>query len=125
MTRAMKNGTGVWPFRKWLALGALALLILLQYKLWLGRGGWHELKQVSARVEAQEAANAPMRERNARLAAEVKDLKTGLDAVEERARSDMGMVRADEQFFWVPGVSADDTTAPPNPEASPSGGEDP
>jgi cell division protein FtsB len=58
-----------------------------------------------------------MRERNARLAAEVRDLKTGLDAVEERARSDMGMVRADEQFFWVPGVSAYDTPAPQNPDA--------
>jgi cell division protein FtsB len=46
-----------------------------------------------------------MRERNARLAAEVTDLKNGLDAIEERARSDMGMVRTDEQFFWVPGVA--------------------
>ncbi|WP_344705155.1 cell division protein FtsB [Halomonas cibimaris] len=90
--------------RQWLVLGLCALLALLQYKLWLGRGGVQEWRQVQSRVDAQEAANAPLRERNARLAAEVKDLKTGLAAVEERARSDMGMVRADEQFFWVPGA---------------------
>ena len=63
------------------------------------------LQIVEQRVTAQEEANLPMRERNARLAAEVTDLKTGLDAIEERARSDMGMVRSDEQFFWVPGVA--------------------
>lgn len=89
---------------KWLVLGLCALLALLQYKLWLGRGGVQELHQVQNRVAAQEAVNTPMRERNDRLAAEVRDLKTGLDAVEERARSEMGMVRADEQFFWVPGA---------------------
>jgi cell division protein FtsB len=111
----VSSKTKGWPFRKWLVLGLLALLVLLQYKLWLGRGGWQDLQQVQARVEAQEAFNAPMRERNARLAAEVRDLKTGLDAVEERARSDMGMVRADEQFFWVPGVSADAPPVPENP----------
>ena len=63
------------------------------------------MQNVEQRVAEQEAANVPMRERNARLAAEVTDLKTGLDAIEERARSDMGMVRTDEQFFWVPGVA--------------------
>ncbi len=123
----MSSKTKAWPFRKWLMLGLLALMLLLQYKLWLGRGGWQDLQHVRSRVDAQEAANAPMRERNARLAAEVRDLKTGLDAVEERARSDMGMVRADEQFFWVPGVSADDAPARQNPglpAAASSAGED-
>lgn len=91
--------------RKWLVLTLLAVLALLQYELWLGNGGWRDLQIVEHRVAVQEAANVPMRERNARLAAEVMDLKTGLDAIEERARSDMGMVRADEQFFWVPGVA--------------------
>lgn len=90
---------------KWLVVVLLALLGFLQYQLWLGSSGWRDLKQVEQRVAVQEAANAPLRERNARLAAEVTDLKTGLDAIEERARSDMGMVRSDEQFFWVPGVA--------------------
>lgn len=91
--------------RKWLVLTLLAVFALLQYELWLGNGGWRDLQHVEQRVAVQEAANGPMRERNSRLAAEVTDLKTGLDAIEERARSDMGMVRTDEQFFWVPGVA--------------------
>ncbi|MFG6667203.1 cell division protein FtsB [Halomonas sp. HNIBRBA4712] len=90
---------------RWLVIALLGVLGLLQYQLWLGSGGWQDLQRVEQRVAVQEAANAPMRERNARLAAEVTDLKTGLDAIEERARSDMGMVRSDEQFFWVPGVA--------------------
>ncbi|CAM3625206.1 MULTISPECIES: cell division protein FtsB [Halomonas] len=91
--------------RKWLVMALLAVVALLQYELWLGNGGWRDLQNVEHRVAVQEANNLPMRERNARLAAEVMDLKTGLDAIEERARSDMGMVRTDEQFFWVPGVA--------------------
>lgn len=90
---------------KWLVVALLAVLGLLQYTLWLGNGGWRDLQVVEQRVAVQEADNLPMRERNARLAAEVTDLKNGLDAIEERARSDMGMVRSDEQFFWVPGVA--------------------
>ena len=90
---------------KWLVVILLAALGLLQYQLWLGNGGWKDLQEVEQRVAVQEADNVPMRERNARLAAEVTDLKTGLDAIEERARSDMGMVRTDEQFYWVPGVA--------------------
>ncbi|WP_346796119.1 cell division protein FtsB [Halomonas sp. Bachu 37] len=91
--------------RKWLVIALSAMLALLQYQLWLGDGGWRDLHRVGNRVAEQEAINQPLRERNARLAAEVTDLKTGLDAIEERARSDMGMVRTDEQFFWVPGVA--------------------
>jgi cell division protein FtsB len=89
---------------KWLAVVLAGLLALLQYRLWLGEGGMAELDQVRQRVAAQEAVNAPWRARNQRLAAEVVDLKTGLDAIEEHARSDLGMVRRDEQFFWVPGA---------------------
>ncbi|ATH76376.1 MULTISPECIES: cell division protein FtsB [Halomonadaceae] len=90
---------------RWLLVILLAVLGLMQYQLWLGNGGWRDLQRVEERVAEQEAANQPLRERNARLAAEVTDLKTGLAAIEERARSDMGMVRSDEQFFWVPGVA--------------------
>ncbi|MGM0543399.1 MAG: cell division protein FtsB [Pseudomonadota bacterium] len=91
--------------RRWLLLALLLVLGVLQYQLWLGEGGWRDLQQLEQRVAAQEADNVPLRERNARMAAEVTDLKNGLDAIEERARSDMGMVRTDEQFFWVPGVA--------------------
>nr|WP_317615323.1 cell division protein FtsB [Halomonas elongata] len=87
---------------KWLAVVLVALLALLQYRLWLGEGSVRELADVGQRVENLEAENAPLRARNERLAAEVVDLKTGLDAIEERARNEVGMVRSDEQFFWVP-----------------------
>ncbi|WP_163558640.1 cell division protein FtsB [Halomonas sp. NO4] len=90
---------------KWLAMALLLLLALLQYRLWFGDGGVRELGQIRERVETLDAANQPLRDRNARLAAEVLDLKTGLDAIEERARSDIGMVRSDERFYWVPGVA--------------------
>ncbi|GGX86940.1 cell division protein FtsB [Litchfieldella qijiaojingensis] len=89
---------------KWLAIVLIALFALLQYRLWFGEGGLRELMQIRARADALEEENRPLRARNQRLAAEVVDLKTGLDAIEERARSDIGMVREDEQFFWVPGV---------------------
>lgn len=94
---------------KWLAIVLLVLLALLQYRLWLGEGGVRDLGEVRERVIALETANKPLRDRNARLAAEVMDLKTGLDAIEERGRSDIGMVRADEHFFWVPGVAVEAT----------------
>ncbi|MCG6658085.1 cell division protein FtsB [Halomonas campisalis] len=89
---------------KWLAIALLLLLALLQYRLWFGDGGVQELRQIRERVAVLDAENKPLRDRNARLAAEVVDLKTGLDAIEERARSDIGMVRSDEHFYWVPGV---------------------
>ncbi|MGM0534503.1 MAG: cell division protein FtsB [Pseudomonadota bacterium] len=94
---------------KWLAIVLIILLALLQYRLWLGEGGMRELTEVRQRVAVLEEENQPLRDRNARLAAEVVDLKTGLDAIEERARSDIGMVRSDEQFFWVPGVAVENT----------------
>ncbi|WP_136248173.1 cell division protein FtsB [Halomonas borealis] len=87
---------------KWLAIVLIALQALLQYRLWFGEGGLRELAEVRQRVDRLEAENAPLRARNERLAAEVVDLKNGLDAIEERSRSDIGMVRRDEQFFWVP-----------------------
>ena len=95
---------------KWLAIALLLLLALLQYRRWLGDGGIHELREIDKRVAMLDAANKPLRDRNERLAAEVVDLKTGLDAIEERARSDIGMVRTDEQFYWVPGVGAESGT---------------
>lgn len=94
---------------KWLAIVLIILLALLQYRLWLGEGGMRELTEIRQRVSVLEEENQPLRDRNARLAAEVVDLKTGLDAIEERARSDIGMVRSDEQFFWVPGVAVENT----------------
>jgi len=99
---------------KWLAVVLLALLGLLQYRLWLGEGGVRELAHIRARADTLDDENATLRERNQRLAAEVIDLKNGLDAIEERARSDIGMIREDEQFFWVPEVSVPDGEPAPS-----------
>jgi cell division protein FtsB len=101
---------------KWLAIALLLLLALLQYRLWFGDGGVRELREIRERVVALDAANKPLRDRNSRLAAEVVDLKTGLDAIEERARSDIGMVRSDEHFYWVPGVVVEASTLEWNAE---------
>ncbi|WP_282235574.1 septum formation initiator family protein [Salinicola endophyticus] len=80
------------------------MLGLLQYRLWFGEGGIREFNDIQARADVLDGTTQTLKARNDRLAAEVVDLKTGLDAIEERARSDIGMVRKDEQFFWVPNV---------------------
>jgi cell division protein FtsB len=84
-----------------LLLGLLLLLVILQITLWFGGGGLLELWQQHQEVEAQREENARLRERNEALNAEVLDLKQGLDAVEEHAREDLGMVREGEVFYQV------------------------
>jgi len=84
---------------RWLALVFLALIAALQYPMWLGKGGWLQVRELDRQVAEQRAANAKLKERNDALDAEVRDLKTGFDAIEERARSGLGMVRQDEIFF--------------------------
>jgi cell division protein FtsB len=76
-----------------------ALILLIQYPLWLGKGGWLRASDMDRQLEAQRAKNAQLEARNASLAAEVRDLKQGTEAIEERARNDLGMVRSDEVFF--------------------------
>jgi cell division protein FtsB len=78
-----------------------ALILAIQFPLWLGKGGWLRVWEVDAQVAAQRARNAQLEARNAGIAAEVRDLKQGLDAVEERARYELGMVRPDEVFFQI------------------------
>jgi len=75
------------------------LIILLQYRLWFGDGGLVEVWDLHHAVEEQKRENAALMERNKALEAEVKDLKQGLDAIEERARSELGMVKKDETFY--------------------------
>ena len=77
------------------------LLVYLQYRLWLGDGGLLDLWNVHQEVEAQRDENARLRERNEALNAQVMDLKQGLDAIEERAREDMGMVKQGETFYQL------------------------
>lgn len=86
---------------KFLAAGLLLLLLLLQYRLWLGEGGMREVYRLRAEIGAQQKENGQLRERNRTLAAEVQDLKKGTTAIEERARTDLGMVGKSETFFQV------------------------
>jgi cell division protein FtsB len=86
---------------KVLAAGLLLLLLLLQYRLWLGEGGMREVSRLRVEIGEQRAENEKLRERNRTLAAEVQDLKKGTTAIEERARTDLGMVGQSETFFQV------------------------
>jgi len=85
-------------------LGAILalLIVLIQYPLWLGKGGWLHAWQVEQELSRQKDKNAQLEGRNARLAAEVRDLKQGTEAIEERARYELGMTRSDEVFYQYP-----------------------
>jgi cell division protein FtsB len=84
-----------------LAIVLVILVVAIQTQLWFGKGGWIKVWDLDRQVEAQRAANEKLRERNAALDAEVRDLKSGYDAIEERARNDLGMIRQDEVFYQV------------------------
>jgi len=109
----------VKPVRVLLLLLAL-LLAGLQYTLWLGSGGEREVAGLRQQVATQQAENLRLQERNGALAAEVEDLKSGEAAVEERARSELGMVKPGETFYRVVEDAPASTVAPkPAPAASP------
>ena len=102
---------------KFVAAALLAVLVLLQYRLWLSDDWVAEVLHLKEAVAQQSGENDALKGRNGQLAAEVDDLKKGLTALEERARNDLGMVGANETFFQV--VAAD----PPSdkaPETAPS-----
>ncbi len=86
------------------------LLLLLQYPLWLGKGGWLKVWDMRRQVEIQQQINQQTQARNALLDAEVRDLKQGTDAIEERARSELGMIKNDEIFFRILDGAANQTT---------------
>jgi cell division protein FtsB len=85
------------------ALGITLILLVvgIQYPLWFGKGGWMRVRQLNQQLEQQQAENDKLALRNATLSAEVLDLKTGLEAIEERARSELGMIKPGEVFFQV------------------------
>ena len=79
----------------------LALVLLIQYQLWISDDGMREVWRLNDAVQAQQKENLELKERNDTLEAEVADLKEGLEAVEERARSELGMIREDEVFYQL------------------------
>ena len=78
-----------------------ALILLIQYPLWLGKGGWLRVSEVDRQLAAQQVKNGELETRNVALEADVRDLKQGLEAIEERARYELGMIRSNEVFFQV------------------------
>lgn len=77
----------------------IVLFVVLQFRLWFGDGGYIENKELRQTVDMQRERNVALKERNATLAAEVHDLKTGVEAIEERARTDLGMIKEGEVFY--------------------------
>jgi cell division protein FtsB len=91
---------------KWLTPALVLLILLLQYPLWFGDSGWLSLLSDNRKVEEQRRLNEKLRQRNAAFAAEVQDLRQGKDAIEERARSELGMIRPDEVYVRLVGNAA-------------------
>jgi cell division protein FtsB len=79
----------------------LALLVLLQYPLWLGKGGWIKVWDLNRQIEQQERTNQQTQARNTLIEADVHDLKQGTEAIEERARLELGMIKSNEVFYQI------------------------
>jgi cell division protein FtsB len=100
---------------KALTLIFVILIALLQYPLWLGKGSWLRVWDLSRQLATQQEKNSALKARNETLDAEVRDLKSGRAAIEERARSELGMIKQDEVFYQVL-----DNSAHPQSVQSPS-----
>lgn len=87
---------------RWAVLVLVLLVGLLQYPLWMGKGGWLRVWEVDRQLQAQREVNARLEARNAGLEAEVRDLKSGNEAIEERARFELGLTRPGEIYVQVP-----------------------
>jgi cell division protein FtsB len=86
---------------KTLAVALATMLVALQYPLWIGKGSWMRVWELDRQVAAQREINVRLKARNDALDAEVRDLKQGQDAIEERARLELGMIKNDEVFYQV------------------------
>ena len=104
-----------------LAIVFVVLLAALQYPMWLGKGGWLQVREIDRQLAAQREGNTRLKARNDALDADVRDLKTGFDAIEERARSELGMVKQDEVFFQIQQRPEQAADAQPAPAAGSSG----
>ena len=99
---------------KVLTLIFVALIALLQYPLWLGKGSWLRVWDLTHQIDAQTQKNDSLKVRNDTLGAEVRDLKSGRAAIEELARSELGMIKNDEVFYQVMENNTETTTAVPS-----------
>jgi cell division protein FtsB len=90
-----------------LAYTLAAVLLALQYPLWVGKGSWLKVWELDRQLTAHREGNARLKARNDALDAEVRDLKQGFDAIEERARLELGMIKKDEIFYQVVTAAAE------------------
>jgi cell division protein FtsB len=103
-----------------ISLCLAALLLLIQYPLWLGKGGWLRVWDLDQQVNAAQKKNDELKARNAKLTSEVRDLKEGTGAIEERARYELGMIKEDEIFIQILEPGAKPATVPnSSPQAMP------
>jgi len=105
---------------KWLVALLFVIVLATQYRLWLSGDGVSEVLQLRDSVAAQRAENERLTQRNQQLAAEVRDLKQGYTALEERARSELGMIAGNETFFQVVPAETAPTTTPATPDKLPT-----
>lgn len=86
---------------RWLIVALIILFIGLQYRLWFGENNLRDIWTLNSKIELQQEINQDLNQRNSELEAEVQDLKQGLSALEERARSELGMIKEGETFFQL------------------------
>lgn len=86
---------------KWVTAVLLCLLVMLQYRLWFGKNSVPDYVSMQEEVQAQRIQNANLKQRNSLLIADIEDLKIGLDAAEERARNDLGLIKQGETFYRI------------------------
>jgi|ERR1700674_1303591 cell division protein FtsB len=98
---------------RFLPILLVTLLVAIQYPLWLGKGSWLRVWDIDRQLTAQTEANTKLQARNSAMDAEVRDLKQGYEAIEERARSELGMIKHDEVFVQV--------LVPNEPSSQPAG----
>ena len=103
---------------RWVTLILLGLILLLQYPLWMGKGGWFKVWDLGHQLEEQKKVNQQTQQRNAILDAEVRDLKQGTAAIEEHARSELGMIKQDEVFVQIPERAGTEKSAVKSSEPS-------
>jgi cell division protein FtsB len=97
---------------RWPLLILFILLLALQHPLWEGKGSWTQVREIDRQLKNQQALNQELELRNASMAAEVHDLKTGLEAIEERARFELGLIRGAEIFVQIPGALPSSSVPP-------------
>ena len=96
---------------RWVGWAVFALLVAVQWPLWFGKGGWLRVWELQRSIAGQQEANAALLARNGVLAAEVRSLKDGREAIEERARHELHMTRSDEILFQLVGPNAEGAPA--------------